>query len=248
MRKIVTFFVLFLSFMGVFGFSFKIFNKKFDDSEKPNEINFSSLTYAALGDSITYGADYSRGYAQMDTPYCEEVKSILGLRSVKNYGISGTCLSDIRGTSDTMARRYVNMADSFDIVSVLGGINDFNSVAPLGNINSNDYSSIYGSYNILVNGLKRKYPKAFIFLMTPLKETSSWSESNNSYSLPDVVKAVKDIGNKYNLPVLDLYSDCPYELEMYKDYSDGLHPSQEFVIEHLAPVIADFIKTNYKAA
>ncbi len=29
---------------------------------------------------------------------------------------------------------------------------------------------------------------------------------------------------------------------------DGLHPSQEFIREKFAPVIADFIRENYKPA
>ncbi len=209
------------------------------------EIDFSALTYAALGDSITFGADYGRGYEAMDAPYCTEVGTLLGLKSVTNYGISGTCLSDIRGQWGVMSRRYVDMADGFDIVSVLGGVNDCGSNAPLGDINSTGHDTIYGSLNILAKGLKEKYPNAFIFFMTPLPARAEWFAGNLYYALPDVATAIKTVCAKYEIPVLDLYSKCPYEDEMYESFSDGLHPSQEFHKNVLAPLIAEFIRENY---
>ena len=235
--------------LGV-GMKLAALRKDTAEQDGKTNVDFSHLSYAALGDSITYGADYERGYAAMDVPYCMEVKSLLGLSRVQNYGISSTCLSDIRGEYGVMSRRYVNMADDFDIVSVLGGVNDFNSGAPLGNINSNGYDSIYGSLNILAKGLKEKYPNAFIFFMTPLSESSKWYAENHAYSLLDVGSAVKEVCAKYDIAVLDtaVLADYAREYNAPGYTGDGLHPSQEFHKTVLAPVIADFIRKNYKPA
>ncbi len=42
--------------------------------EENSDADFSELTYVAIGDSITAGADSTRGYAPMDYPYPELVK------------------------------------------------------------------------------------------------------------------------------------------------------------------------------
>lgn len=219
--------------------------------EENNDVDFSELTYVAIGDSITAGADSTRGYAPMDYPYPELVKERLGLKKCINYGANGTYLTDFKGDGSAIVTRYKQMADNADIVSVLGGINDFcegdgkqTSIA-LGTIDDTDIKTIYGALNVLAKGLKEKYPNSFIFFMTPMKVTAPHYPPTVTYDLPVLVQAIKDVGNKYDLPVLDLYNDCPYQNEMVQPYSDGIHPTQNFVRKELAPLIADFIRENY---
>ena len=210
-------------------------------------VDFSKLTYVALGDSITYGFDSTRGGLQMEKPYPALVGELLSLKSVYNYGISGSTLTSLDSTRHPVLNRYSSMTNNADIVSVMIGINDYMiGAADLGTIDSTDANTIYGALNQLASGLKSKYPDAYIFFMTPYKCARAPGVCAKGYSLEDVVKAIKEVCLKHNIDVLDMYSEGQYELEMNLSSNDGIHPSQSFFIEYTAPQIAAFIKSNYK--
>lgn len=140
--------------------------------------------------------------------------------------------------------------DNADIVSVLGGVNDYLRTATLGNFGDTDNKTFYGSLDILCKGLKQKYPNSFIFFMTPLNTRCSPYTGSKLYKLDDFRIAIKDVCKKYGISVLDTAVLADFSKEFNADgyTGDGLHPSQDFHKNVLAPVIADFIKTNYKAA
>ena len=216
--------------------------------EDKESVDFSQLTYVALGDSITYGYDISRGGFAMDNPYPAVVGQTLNLKAAINYGISGSTVSAGVGRAE-MCARYAEMIDDADIVSVMGGVNDFSVGVPLGKITDTDTTTFYGALNALASGLRDKYPDAFIFFMTPLKFRGCEGVMSNGGTLDDFRNAVKRVCKKYGIAVLDAAELADYS----KDYDsanytgDGLHPSQEFVNETLAPVIVKFIRDNYKA-
>lgn len=86
--------------------------------------------------------------------------------------------------------------------------------------------------------------------MTPYREywrgVHCLSQNSQGYNLEDVANAVKQVANKYSIPVLDLFNEGQFESEMNANGSDGLHPSREFITNYTAPQIARFIKDNYK--
>ncbi|MBO5946019.1 MAG: SGNH/GDSL hydrolase family protein, partial [Clostridia bacterium] len=138
------------------------------------------------------------------------------------------------------------MTDKADIVSVMGGVNDYLN-APLGTPDSTDTGTIYGALNVLCAGLKAKYPNAYVFFMTPYKfSMDPGAHPDYGHTLCDVANAIKEVCGKYGFDVLDMYTYGKFELEMYTKGSDGLHPTQEFFSAHTAPMIARFIKENYK--
>ena len=219
-----------------------------ESSDIENDVvDFSKLTYVALGDSITYGFDSTRGGLQMENPYPDLVREELNLRAVYNYGISGSTLTNIDSTRYPMTDRSINMTNNGDIVSVMGGINDYMiGKAPLGTIDDSDASTIYGALNVLASGLKEKYPNSYIFFMTPYKWRGDTGTNAQGYSLEDLCTAIKEVCAKYDIDVLDMYESGLFELEMNNSGSDGCHPSQSFFEEYTAPMIADFIRSNYK--
>ena len=244
MKKFFKIFIIVVLIIGVVGtggyFGYRYFGK-----EKENKVDFSQLNYVALGDSITAG---SRGKLSgvfsgyMDSPYCELVKDELGLKSVKNYGVSNSTISSGNGYVSPMVERFSSMEDA-DIVSVMGGINDYGKPVVLGTINDTQTSTFYGALNTLAKGLKEKYSNSFIFFMTPL------SVPNYAPLLEKYCKAIKDVCAKYDILVLDTNSLCDFSKEYNADgyVGDGVHPSEEFHKNVLAPVIANFIKNNYKS-
>lgn len=217
-----------------------------DGDSGDNALNdYSSDVYYAFGDSITFGADNTRGYAPMDNPYPKLVSSELALKSYTNFAVSGSTVAT--NVDDLYSiNTQVKNADCFaTIISVMGGVNDFNRDVEIGSIDDNNTDTFYGSYNEICSLLKQKYPNAFIFLMTPYKELGYNSTNDLGYKLIDYVDAVKNMANKYDLKCLDMFSNGNFELEMSCSSSDGIHPSQSFVINYTAPQISQFIKDNY---
>lgn len=217
------------------------------DVDDGTTVDYSQLTYVALGDSITYGYDWSKNGQQMDNPYCELVKNALKLKSVVNYGInSSTVCTGVDGRVD-MCVRYKSMQDNADIVSVMGGVNDFGCWVSLGEPTDKSTTTFYGALNTLAQGLKEKYPNAFIFFMTPLKWQNNENKTNNGGTLDDFRTAIKTVCDIYDIAVLDTATladfSTEYNLAEYK--GDGLHPTQAFVSGTLAPLITQFIRDNY---
>lgn len=222
-----------------------------DNIDSPTQqVDFSNLTYCAFGDSITYGADYSRNYGQMDNPYSKLVAESLGLKSFDNCGVSGATLCENDLGLTNMTQVILSTTDKYDIISVMGGVNDFNRELPLGNEFDKDNSTIYGSLDMIARSLKKNNPNAFIFFMTPYKEEYAgycfYRSNNSGYYLRDVANAIKVVAQRYNIPVLDMYNLGNFENVMYDADCDGIHPNQEFIISNTTPQIVNFIKENYK--
>lgn len=211
---------------------------------------FKDLTYTAFGDSITYGADYFNHYDQMETPYVKEVENILKLSSSRNMGISGATLTANNLGLHCMTNSITSFNEQSDIISVLGGVNDYNRDLPLGTVNDSDPSTIYGALHTSMSYLIENYPNSFIFYMTPYKENFSgrnYADINTQgYTLEDVANAIKAVAEMYNIPVLDLFNEGNFESVMNNEDCDGIHPNQDFVLSTMAPQIAKFIKDNYK--
>ncbi|MBQ9731452.1 MAG: hypothetical protein IJV94_05060 [Bacilli bacterium] len=222
----------------------------FDITYLPNdEIDFSQLTYTAFGDSITYGADLIIG-GRVENPYPTVLSEILDLKSYENKGISGATLSANDQGLTCMTDVITAYTSETDIIGVLGGVNDFNRNLPLGDIDDNDTSTIYGSLHVSMAYLSENYSDSFVFYMTPYKEYFHgvlWSDNNSQgYNLEDVSDAIKEVAEIYDIPVLDLLNEGNFESIMYDEDCDGIHPNQKFITNVMAPQIADFIEENYE--
>lgn len=98
------------------------------DDEETSTIDFSGKTYIAFGDSITYGADYSRAYAPMDNPYPTLVASTLKMKSYKNAGVSGATLCANTISLPCISDIVLDNGTGFDLISLFGGVNDYNRI------------------------------------------------------------------------------------------------------------------------
>lgn len=199
--------------------------------------------FVALGDSITYGYLPQSDGDQMINPWPSLVAEDLGFAYYDNLGISGS----------TLAHGYRSMSERLDsiprdctVLSVWGGTNDYTHDVPLGTIDDADNTSVYGALNVICSYVQENLPSCFVFLITPYQRRNDSHINTEGYSLIAIRDAVLEIGEKYSIPVLDMYTLGRFDKEFSKPYSDGLHPSQSFVKSHTAPQIADFIKRNYK--
>lgn len=208
-----------------------------------NPVDFSNTTIAFLGDSITYGYVTKQG-GQYENPYPKLVGQILGAKESINYGRGSSTLASGENSYKPFVDRYLQMDENIDIIGVMGGVNDFSRNIPLGSIDDTDTTTIYGALNVLADGLKQKYPDAYIFFMSPLPMTTT-SANSQGYKMSDVRQAVYDVALKHKLDFLDMYLLSGFENEMRLDTTDGVHPSQELVENSIAPQIAQFIIENY---
>ena len=208
---------------------------------------FNELYYVAFGDSITYGWVNS---LQMESPYPETVADILGIGSVYNGGLPAGTLGSNNVGFPCATDGILASTGNIDIISMMLGVNDYASSVPLGNINDKTKDTVYGSLNLIAEHLTTNFPDAFVFFMTPYKcklTNGTYKDKNSAgYTLENVANAIKHVAARYNIPVLDMFNEGQFELEMYNFGSDGVHPSQEFIKEYTAPQIAEFIKQNYK--
>lgn len=243
MKKLLTILSFILVFVSVLGLGIKFSSYGNSDVNNSNDnvvssVDYSNLTYVALGDSITHGT-------YLETPYPYLVSDTLGFKKVYNYGINSStisaCNDDRTSQHNPMVLRYMNMIDNADIISVMAGINDWIHFHDFGTAESEENTTLYGALKIMCQGLKEKYPNSFIFFMTPYNS----SVEKNREETPQLVgEIIKEICALYDIPVLDLYAKNDFIPEEHS--ADGLHPNQEFMNTHTAPQIAQFIKDNYK--
>ena len=209
-------------------------------------VDLSDKTYIAFGDSITWG--YAN-YTQMSKPYPTLVSELLNLASYSNSSVCGATLTqnDLDLFNETS---YIcSVTSPYDIVSVMMGVNDMIRCLPLGTIDDRDNTTIYGSLYLIMEHFSTYYPDSFVFFMTPLniryRDGDGYRENSVGFSLYDVSCAIKQMAKKYDYPVLDLFSFGSYSLEAFDEESDGVHPSQEFIQDYTAPMIAQFINDHF---
>lgn len=175
--------------------------------------------WVALGDSITDDGSFvtdKSGYHKYytysdgtigDYRFRYTHYALHKLRPVvfKNFGIAGTAVAEkTPGDTTCMSRRYVNMDDDADLVTVFGGINDGWFNVPLGQMGDSGYDTEYGAFEILCKGLRAKYPRALIVFITPFHQAS------NRYGGPRDVdvsrKVIIEYCEKYGFPYFDAYT------------------------------------------
>src|SRR5215210_4083314 len=128
------------------------------------------IIWVAIGDSITYlnehkdetGNRISKGYM---TRVVEKLSNIRYINQGHNGWTSGGIANEIEKLGLVKA----------DIYSVFLGTNDWWGGRPLGTFN--DYknnsgnNTVYGSFRIIVNKLRRLNPAAKIILITPMQRS-----------------------------------------------------------------------------
>ena len=218
-------------------------------------MELKGLKAVFLGDSITEGYRAST----FDNAYWQVLARRTGLEA-KGYGVAGSRIarqapSDPPQLSDEdFGLRAMRMDDDADIVCVFGGTNDFgHGTAPIGTPADRDPYTFYGALNALYRGLIEKYPHAFIFVMTPLHrshEEESTFNTKNPDSLPliEYVRIIREVAEKYALPVLDLFqmSGIYPTVQAVRDayLPDGLHPNDRGHAR-LAGIVEQFLKNSY---
>lgn len=195
------------------------------------------------GDSIVAGSPGT-------TPYSTLLKNYLELNTSTNEGVSGRPIADGTpngsGTVTTVANT-INNYNNYDLVIIAGGTNDFKLNVPLGeilNVNSNNYdrNTFTGAYQHLIENIIKTKSTIRLILMTPLQRNNSgydiYYTNSANCKLSDYCQRIKELGQLYSLPVIDMYSNSGMNLINLFDYTlDGLHPNNtgyELLTDYLA--------------
>ena len=210
--------------------------------------NFNTLTYNAIGDSLTYG--YLNSSTQMTTPYPKAVEEQLNLQTSYNNGLTGTTVADDRSVMQSYypmsADERMTTYQNADIISVMGGTNDFSKNVTLGDITSNDAKTFYGGYKKLLNYLITNNPNSLIFTITPpWSQNEPTTTNKKGYSRQDITNAIKEVSSYFGVPCLDMNVLGQLGYVNKNTWTvDGTHFTQEYVSNIFSKKVANFIYNN----
>ena len=208
-----------------------------------NTYDFSGMTIACLGDSITEGSNLDKMENYQQYSYPSVLKNILQAKEVYNLGIGGSSYG--RYWDQAFVDRYKEIPKDTDIILVMGGTNDgfAASEKELGSLAEKKPKTFYGDVDELMRGLKADYPEAKIIFITPLPNVlHDYLRVQRNYLLPQKVfaNAVKELAAQYDIDVIDLYNSNlldTHDAQVISTYMpDGVHCNADgytLLAEHL---------------
>lgn len=194
--------------------------------------------YIALGDSITFGyagMDENNHAIQSDYPYPSIVANNLNLNLT--YGAQngagwvfqsgGRSAADIIDSTDFSNFNYVTLAF---------GVNDYLQNQPLGTINDETTSTVYGSIKHCLQKIYNDNKYVIVVCITPINAHNRGSLSTNfaygqnntqGFNLIDVCNAIKEVCNLYGTLYIDnSQNSIVNKLNIDKGlFRDNLHPT-----------------------
>lgn len=203
---------------------------------------FGRMDYVALGDSVTYAID-GETHVRMMSPYPCLVSRDLGFRSHLNLAVSGATVTDVNADNNIFLQVERIPADT-DIISVLIGGNDLLAGVPLGELGDDTRGTVYGAYDSLVVELRDRFPLAFVFFITQYDVPAVDGLNRAGYTVDDMADALKEVCDRHYIPVLDLNAMIGFDM-VSDPGCDGIHPTQGFTRNEIAPRISDFIESMY---
>lgn len=214
-----------------------------------SDLDFSDISIACLGDSITQGSNLENLENYQQYAYPVKLKEILGAKSVANLGIGGSSIG--RYWENAFVDRYQEIPADTNLIIVMGGTNDGFCLTQeeLGTVKERKANTFIGDLDELMRGLKENYPDATIVFATPLPNVlHDVLKKERDYLLPQLilVNAIKYLAGEYEIPVIDLYNsnilDTHDAAVIYNYMPDGVHCNQDgytILAEHFA---AELIK------
>lgn len=182
-----------------------------------------------IGDSIVQGVQ--------NQAFANETAKELNLGVLRNYGIGGCCIAvtDYASQYTPVVSRWDEMDNDADIVFVHAGTNDYSQQVPLGDADSLDTSTFNGALNVIMNGLRVKYPTALVIFDSIL---SRYNDNSTSAELPirtdQYRQAIEDRCNDHKFVFYDCYKYSGFDFVKDNNQSsgvyhvlsfDGLHPN-----------------------
>lgn len=129
---------------------------------------------------------------------------------------------------------------TIDIVTVMGGVNDFKNGMNLGQSGDSTVSTTLGAVNVIIQSLLTKYPNLKVYFISPVvwwnasnvseRTLANWCDvwqNSENKTLADYVEAIGSEVKKHHIPYIDLYYSLGWNMynfsEFYND-NDSTHP------------------------
>lgn len=157
----------------------------------------------------------------------------------RDHGISGSCVCG-PGLNPFWSEERITalIADQPDIITIMGGTNDFFSAYPIGGVEElsrpleeKDRNSFLGAYAYLVERLQAALPECKIFIMSTPQNYFDFQlkgpEPNQAgLKTADYAKACRKIAEHYGCGFIDVFG-IPYKDDQafMADHDDGIHPN-----------------------
>lgn len=206
--------------------------------------NWKGKKWLSYGDSITY-ANYWQPYIANKFGLIHEQRGIGGSYIAEN-GMTAYVYDDTRQYTgvkppDTQPSNSTEIFESMcntqridfmldeevDLITIMGGTNDFGYDVPLGDMDSTDNTTFYGGYKQLLNHLIAKYPNTRIFILAPTQRKRTVMVNNLGLTTEDYAKACQEIANYYGFPFINMFGEVGYNGINGDLYTlDGNHPNE----------------------
>jgi len=206
---------------------------------RTNNLDASNLNYVGLGDSITRGVGSTDGV----TSYMDIMNDNVGFKTMTKLAVSGATAMPSQGR-DELSFQVALIPAGTDLITVMIGVNDWdvnNIVGDMDAVMGKTYISLDKNLSFIeafrynLETIKRNFPDAKIFVITPLKTSTGWI---GQYDFKYYIDAQITVANYLSIPVINAYSNSG----IYRDSStipDGLHPNDAGY-----KLIADLVLSN----
>lgn len=153
--------------------------------------------------------------------------------TITNYGSSGADHNRFRcivcgGTSNGGLTFTAPNYTGVDVVTLTIGHNSGPGASTISDISGSDFNlypdTFYGNFGRCIEYIYNQNRNIRVYLLTPIQSTNGTNGPNSNSATP----AIKALGEKYALPVVDLHNISGLNFRSLAFYTtDGTHPNEE---------------------
>lgn len=189
------------------------------------------MKLVAIGDSIARGTFLENEEWRVACPnFAEQLKEKWGASELVNYGVNGVAYSRTSPTNSEYAiSKRTAEIEGGDIILIAAGTNDFGNNVEIGWITDNKDISFYGALHCTYACIKKRFPNAKVFVITPIPRVDENVPNEKGYVLNDYRKAIESKAQEFGFSVVNgeaIPIDPQNAVERERLLPDGLHPNQ----------------------
>lgn len=207
-----------------------------------------------MGDSIS--ADYYGNYPKWVSMLINERFFPAGTlnNSVHATGFVARYSQNAGEEDDFITRiQAVENKDSFDLVVIFGGINDYIQGIPMGTAEEAYTEAFIPAVDYFFDYVVNQFPQARIVVLSPLRTYNIYPNTSGHYQT-EYTDYIRQAAKKYCLPVLNLTEESGFYpfVDTFKNMwtlvpegyaeADGVHPNESYQKKFLAPRIRNFLE------